>query len=148
MAEGWEKYDIVPVAKWSYIAKWADKISDEMERIGEWDDAINMIGNAMAGVELDNPSDKEFYILFEFLRNFYYRVTKWDASQPFNRVSAESDTKLGEVYRIHNYDYKMYHWAMTRRFTKYLSPSEILVKETELTPAEHQQFDKQCNKGV
>ena len=145
MAEGWEKYDIVPVAKWSYIAKWADKISDEIERMGEWDEAIDMVGNAMAGVELDNPSDKEFYLLFEFLRNFYYRIKKWDSPQPFNKVSAGSDTKLGDIYRLHNYDYKMFHWVAEHNFMDYLSPVDVVIKKEELSPAEIQMFNKRLN---
>lgn len=141
----WEKYDIVPVAKWSYIAKWADKISDEIERMGGWDEAIDMVGNAMAGVELDNPSDKEFYLLFEFLRNFYYRIKKWGSPQPFNRVSAETDTKLGDVYRLHNYDYKMFYWVAEHNFMDYLSPIDVVIKKEKLSPAEIQMFNKRLN---
>ena len=137
--------------EWGAICNIVDRISDVEEKIGPWDDLINMVANIF-DTESQSKDNKHLAMdVFPFFWHLYYRIRAYDKPVPFNQVSAmkQSTSAEGKQYRedkdgymIQNFDYKTYLWAKKLGFGDYICPGWLWVAKEALTPAQVQRFEK------
>lgn len=131
-----------------------NKIFDKTEDMDSgWDELINIIASID---DTKFKTEQELYSNFyKFLRNVYWRIYSWKEPQPFNRITKENvivavsddpvpHTTTKEGFRIWNYDYKMFIWAVQHGFTYGMSTQMIDVDKDLLTAAELKQFEKKA----
>lgn len=131
-----------------------DKIYDKCESMeGGWDDLINHIASID---DTKFETERDFYFrYYKFLSNIYWRISRWDCAQKFNQVRKKEvyyKNNEGKIvtepgFTIHNYDYKMYIWALNRSLTYGMNPIMIDVAECELTPAELRRLNKMAEEN-
>ena len=68
-----------------------------------------------------------------------------DKPEPFNQISLTTRLENHndrEFYMIKNYDYKMFKWAMQKKFAEYMTNSWFLVPMDQLSASEKHNFEK------
>lgn len=128
---------------WGSISNKMDKIGDEADRIG-WDAVIDMVAEAYDDGSRMDPLQL-FLILYQFMFRLYYRLRAMDKPMPFNEVS--KTTRLEnhedrEFYMVMNFDYKMFKWALAKKFTYYMTNQWFLIPIDELSASEKHNFEK------
>lgn len=137
--------------EWGCICNLADRIGTVEEKIGPWDDLINLVADIFdsEGQSLDNKHLA--FDVYPFFWHLYYRIREWEKPVPFNQVrlfkqSVSADGKQyredKDGYMIHNYDYKTYLWARKLGFGDYICNDWLWVAKEALTPAQIKRFDK------
>lgn len=131
-------------AAWGIVAKLMDKISDREEAMGGWDELINMIAETYANASAETDSYKIFFNLHQFFFRLYYRIKAFDSPQPFNSVNK---TTIGRenYYRISNYDYKMFLYAMNNGYMEHLDNLSFLIPESKLDAATKKKLEARAN---
>lgn len=127
-----------------------DKICEKCDSMeGGWDDLINYLAE-IDDTQFETERDY-YYYYYKFVSRIWWRIRNWSEPQAFNQVSKkevavnrEGKVKYVDGFSIWNYDYKMFMWAMNRKFTYGMNPSMIDVPADELTPAELRRFEKRA----
>lgn len=98
--------------EWGCVCNLIDKISAIEEKMdGHWDELIDMLADMVTDESQEKDSTKIFFYIYEYCFRLYYYLRSNPVKQPFNQVS-KTNVAGKEVYRIKNYDYKTYKWAM------------------------------------
>ena len=128
---------------WGSISNKMDKIGDEADRL-EWGAVINMVADAFNdGSEME--AMELFLTLYQFMFRLYYRLKAMTASEAFNQVSKVNRLENHDerdYFMIKNYDYKMFKWAIKRKYTEYMTNGWFLIPVDDLSPAEKHNFEK------
>ena len=71
-----------------------------------------------------------------------------DRPMPFNEI--RKTTRLEnhndrEFYMVMNYDYKMFKWALAKKFTWYMTNQWLLIPIDQLSPSEKHNFEKRVS---
>lgn len=132
---------------WGSISTKMDKIGEEADRIG-WDAVIDMIADAFDDGNNMEPMEL-FLTLYQFSFRLYYRLKAMDKPEPFNQISMT--TRLEghedkEFFMVKNFDYKMFKWAVAKKFTYYMTNQWFLIPIDKLSPSEKHNFEKRLEK--
>ena len=128
---------------WGSISTKIDKIEDESDRL-EWGAIIDMTADAFNdGAEME-PMDL-FLTLYQFFFRLYHRLKAMDKPEPFNQISRTTrleNHEDKEFYMVKNYDYRMFKWALAKKFTWYMTNQWFLIPVDKLSPSEKHNFEK------
>lgn len=132
---------------WGSISYKMDKIGDQADRLG-WNAIIDMVADAFNdGAEMD--AMELFQTLYQFMFRLYYRLEVMDKPEPFNQVSLTTrleNHEDREFFMVKNFDYKMFKWALAKKFTWYMTNSWFLIPIDALSPSEKHNFEKRLEK--
>ena len=128
--------------EWGCVCNLIDKIGAIEEKIdGHWDELINMVVNTVNEESQEKDPATIFFVVYEFFFRLYYRLRNNPEKRKFNLI--DKITIAGkEVYRITNYDYKMFKWAKAGGFSKEISNDYIDLPEDKLTTNQRRAFDR------
>lgn len=130
------------------IAKLIDRISVIVDKL-EWEELADMVADAFVLAEKEQEPFKMFVDWYQFFFRLYYRVKTYKGPAPFNRIFRDQRV-VGhdeiQMYRVQNYDYKMFAWARKKGFTEFLTNDWFLVPVDKLTVAEKANFEKKVEK--
>ena len=132
---------------WGSISNKMDKIGDEADRLG-WDAVIDMVADAFGDGSNMEPMEL-FIILYQFMFRLYYRLKAMDKPEPFNQVSTTTrmeNHEDREFFMVRNFDYKMFKWALAKKFTYYMTNQWFLIPVDELSASEKHNFEKRLEK--
>lgn len=128
---------------WGSISRKMEQTEVEADRL-HWDAIIDMVADAFNDSTEMEPMDL-FLTLYQFMFRLYYRLKVMDKPEPFNQITL--DTRLEnhrdrEFFMVRNFDYKMFKWALARKFTWYMTNSWFLIPIDELSASEKHNFEK------
>ena len=131
--------------EWASLVDIVEKIGDEADRLGCVSIA-DMCIDAVSDAEKGMSAEEKFFGLYQFLFRLYYRIKGWETDKgPFNLVYSDNRTinhQNVEMYRVVNYDWKMYRWARKRKFIEYMTNDWFLIPIEKLTEKEKEIKDR------
>ena len=134
--------------EWGCVCNLIDKIGDIEETIdGHWDELLDMIADTLNKEGTETEPEKIFFYIYAFFFRLYYRLRTNPTKRSFNQISKENIAGK-EVYRITNYDYKTFKWAVTEGFAETISNDSIQLPKDKLTTNQQRAFDRRCHKEV
>lgn len=144
MDEG--KLDCDHASVWANIYTQADRIAFYEEKMGGWDELIDMCAEILA--EAYEEKDLRLYYWFFWL--LAARVSRLSSPQPFNQVDEfpyRFQHEEEPAYRITNYSFNMFKRIVRKgaEVRKWVGTDSLLVPIRLLTPAERLHFEKKCN---
>ena len=135
--------------EWGAISDIMAKISDESDRLGDVD-LLETCISAVDECEKEKSAEERFFGLYRFLFRFYYRVRKMETSPKEFNIVYEDRRLVGheyiDMYRVVNYDWKMYKWARKRGLSDTMTNEWLLVPVDKLTEKEKENFEKKVKK--
>lgn len=134
-----------PALQWCFVEKLLDICMEHIDRIGEWDDMINMISDMMAEVSIEEDSTKIFTRVYQFVFRLRYRLSYYKEPKPFNIV-LKTNRDGTEYYQISNYNWKMFNWCLDKRYIDDLTNDYFLVPINTLTDVEKHNFESKVSK--
>lgn len=128
--------------EWGCVCNLIDKISEIEERIeGHWDELLDMIADTIGEEGKEEDPAKVFFCIYEFFFRLYYRLRTNPAKRAFNQVS-KTNIAGKEVYRVTNYDYKTFKWAVIGGFIDGVSNDYMDLPADKLTTNQRRAFDR------
>lgn len=128
--------------EWGCVCNLIDKISNIEEKMdGHWDELIDMIADVMNTESTEKDPATIFFTIYEFFFRLYYRLRNNPTKRKFNQIN-KTTISGKEVYRITNYDYKMFKWAKAGGFLENISNDYIDLPEEKLTTNQRRAFDR------
>lgn len=125
---------------WPVVMALMNKISDLLDTIsGGWNEAEEMLADAVE-VSSKEPSERIFYVVYQFMFRFYYRLKNNNAAGDFNQVSMV-EINDSPYYRITNYDFKTYRWAKEHDFLWSVSNAYMDIPKDKLSVAQQKALD-------
>ena len=129
--------------EWGAITNLIDRISDIEEKIdGHWDSLINMIADVITEEGQSKDPASIFFCIYQFMFRLYYRLRENPAKRDFNILS-----KIQDGFRITNYDYKTFKWAINGGFIMTINNNYIDLPLEKLTTNQILTFERRLNKG-
>lgn len=129
--------------EWGAITNLIDKISDVEEKMdGNWDELMNMIADAIAEEGQSKDPSAIFFGIYQFVFRLYYRLRGNPVKRKFNILS-----KTKDGYRLTNYDYKTFKWAIAGGFAMTISNDYIDLPMDKLTTHQARSFERRLEKG-
>lgn len=128
--------------EWGAITNLIDRISNIEEKIeGHWDELIDMVAD-MVTVESENKDPASiFFSVYQYIFRLYYRLRANPIKRKFNNLS-----KIKDGYRITNYDYKTFKWAVEGGFIMTISNDYIDLPVAKLTTNQIRTFERRLEK--
>lgn len=127
---------------WGSIDNLVVKIVEIEESIeGGWPELVEMVGNVLDDTNAEDDLFDLFYSLFSFMYHLLFRLKVNPAKRAFNQVS-KINIAGKEVYRVTNYDYKMFKWARANKLADGISNDYIDLPEDKLTELQRREFDR------
>lgn len=127
-----------------HIANLMEKISDEVDRLG-WEELSEMAVDALCEADKEKDPAKLLVDWYQFYSRLYYRIKFYKEPARFNMVYHDSRTVKHEevpMYRVQNYDWKMFLWAKNRKLMEFMSNDWFLVPASCLSETEKANFEK------
>lgn len=132
------------------LAELMNKIDTEESRL-HWSELLNTASEAYEDACKSTDMDKTMRVQGDFLLRLLYRVKSLDQVQGFNKVQQDSrwgHRKETKVFRILNYDYKTFLWAVTidknNVVRNYITNNYLEIPEDILTPAQIKHLKSKC----
>lgn len=127
--------------EWGCITNLMDKIISIEDKIeGGWPELADMLGDIMTEESMNKDPVSAFFHLYAYIFRLYYRLKSNPAKQPFNRWSYDEKSSL---FMVQNYDYKVFVWAIRRKFDG-IANDYITIPEEKLSEKERQLLKKRC----
>ena len=128
---------------WSAITNRMEKICEVADRL-QWEELVNMIIDTFDEAVKETDGKKLFATYYQFFLRIYYRVKDKTAPEGFNIVY--NDKRLVNnvevpMFRIKNYDFKMYKWARDKGCLDTMTNDWYLIRKDSLRPAELRSFE-------
>lgn len=120
-----------------------DEIFKICEKMGGWDELVSHL-DSIDDYKFKNEQDL-YFRYYKFLKNVYWRISRWTEPQPFNKVSRIKLQNGKDGYRIWNYNYQFYCWTLDHGYTEYMNTSMVEVPKDKLTAAEVQRFERRID---
>lgn len=128
--------------EWGCICNLIDKIGSIEEGIeGHWDELLDMIADIIDQGGQEKDPAKIFFDIYQFCFHLYYRLRNNPTKRKFNQFS-KTDIAGKEVYRITNYDYKIFTWAKSGGFINGVSNDYIDLPADKLTTNQRRALDR------
>lgn len=128
--------------EWGCITNLMDRISLLEEEIdGGWMELIEMIADAVTMESTNQDPSSVFFSLYQFMWRLYYRVKANPTKRPFNQISKTTILEK-EVYRVTNYNYEHFKWAMKLGVSGTVTNDYIDIPATKLTDKQRRAFDR------
>lgn len=129
--------------EWGAITNLVDRIGNIEEKMdGYWDELINVVANAITEEGENKDPAALFFILYQFMFRLYYRLRENPTKREFNIVS-----KTKDGFRLTNYDYKTFKWAVSGGFIMTISNDYIDLPMDKLTANQVRAFERRLEKG-
>ena len=128
--------------EWGAIANLVDRISeieDKME--GHWDALADMIADAINDESQNKDPEAIFFTIYQYIFRLYYRLRGNPTKREFNTV-----TKVKDGFRITNYDYNTFKWAVQGGFIMTISNDYIDLPIDKLTTNQARAFERRLKK--
>ena len=132
--------------EWGCVTNLIDKIGAIEENMdGHWDELLDMIADMISEEGREKDPAKIFFYVYEFCFRLYYRLRDNPVKQEFNKVD-KLNIAGKEVYRITNYDYKTFKWAMqlarSGGYLDEISNGWLNIPADKLTTNQRRAFDR------
>lgn len=128
--------------EWGCVCNLIDKISNIEEEIeGHWDELLNMVADMVTEESTKKDPAEVFFDVYQYCFRLYYRLRANPEKRPFNQISKAIITGK-EVYRVTNYDYKTFKWAMANGFVATISNDYIDLPADKLSDNQRRAFDR------
>lgn len=130
--------------EWNLLMNLVQKIGDTEETIdGGWPELIDMVLDAVDDNRYETDPEKLFLELHDFLFRVYYRVKNNPTNRPFNQISK---VNIGgeEYYRITNYNYVNYKWAIANKFHMRMATDYNDIPIKDLTDKQRASLERRC----
>lgn len=128
--------------EWGCVCNLIDKISEIENKIdGHWDELCDMVADTIDQEGGEKDPAKVFFVIYEFFFRLYYRLRNNPTKRAFNQID-KLEISGKEVYRITNYDYKMFKWAKQEGFIDGISNDYIDLPSDKLTTNYKRAFDR------
>lgn len=129
--------------EWGAIANLIDRIvSIENKMEGHWDSLCNMIADAVSEESENDDPASIFFNIYQYMFRLYYRLRANPAKRDFNILS-----KTKDGFRLTNYDYKTFKWAILEGFIMTISNDHIDLPMDKLTTNQVRAFERRLEKG-
>lgn len=135
---------------WSSIADIVSKICEIADKLG-WEELADMVISAYDDMAEEKDQSAILFTWYYYFMRLYYRVRRMTEPRAFNIVYNDSrleDHSYIEMYRVVNYDFKMFQWARKKGFTQYMNNDWFLVPKDSLTDKEKENFEKKVEKDT
>lgn len=128
--------------EWGCVCNLIDKISEIENKIdGHWDELCDMVADTIDQEGGEKDPAKVFFVIYEFFFRLYYRLRNNPTKRAFNQID-KLEISGKEVYRITNYDYKMFKWTKQEGFIDGISNDYIDLPSDKLTTNYKRAFDR------
>ena len=129
--------------EWGAVTNLVDRIGEIEDKIdGHWDELINMLAEAMTEEGQNTEPSSIFFFLYQYVFRLYYRLRSNPKKRPFNIID-----KTEKGYRVTNYDYKTFKWALAGGFIMTISNDYIDLPMEKLTASQARAFEHRLGKG-
>lgn len=129
--------------EWGAITNLIDRISTIEEGIdGGWDELAIMLSDMMSEEGQSTNPEKIFFNVYQYVFRLYYRLRSNPIKREFNTLSKNKNS-----FRITNYDYKTFKWAIEGGFIMSISNDYIDLPADKLTPNQIKAFKRRLEKG-
>ena len=129
--------------EWGAITNIIDRISTIENNIeGYWDELDNMIANIISEEGQNKDPSSIFFNVYQYMFRLYYRLRNNPHKRDFNIIS-----KTNNGFRLTNYDYKTFKWAMSGGFAMTISNDYIDLPMDKLTTNQARAFERRLEKG-
>lgn len=129
--------------RWGSIARTVERIGYVADEL-RWEELVDMVSEAFDKASKEKSSEILFFDWFQFFFRLYHRVKRMKEPQPFNEIYNDKRYEKNEpieMFRVANYDYKMYLWAKRKDCLDTMTNGWFLVRKDKLTPAELGSFE-------
>lgn len=128
--------------EWGCVCNLIDKISEIEDSIdGHWDELLDMIADTIGEEGKEEDPAKVFFCIYEFFFRLYYRLRTNPTKRAFNQVS-KTNIAGKEVYRVTNYDYKTFKWAVIGGLIEGVNNDYMDLPADKLTTNQRRAFDR------
>lgn len=128
--------------EWGCVCNLIDKISEIEDSIdGHWDELLDMIADTIGEEGKEEDPAKVFFCIYEFFFRLYYRLRTNPTKRAFNQVS-KTNIAGKEVYRVTNYDYKTFKWAVIGGLIEGVNNDYMDLPTDKLTTNQRRAFDR------
>lgn len=128
--------------EWGCVCNLIDKIGDIEEKSdAHWDKLLDMIADMVSEESTEKDPAKIFFVIYQFCFRLYYRLRSNPTKRDFNQISKIAIAGK-EVYRITNYDYKTFKWAIENGFRMTISNDFIDLPSEKLNNKQRRAFDR------
>lgn len=141
--------------EWGAILNLATRIADIEERIGPWDDLTNMVASLFDNHRTSSPEILASQV-YPYLFRLYFRLRSFSVPVPFNQVFEETrsvPTSSNVAYhtdqqgfRIYNYDFSIYHFAISLKQDDFIDNASLWISASVLTPAQLKRFKEKSGR--
>lgn len=130
--------------EWGCVTNLIDKIGDIEDKIeGHWDELVNMIADAISEESDNQDPTTLFFTLYQYMFRLYYRLRANPVKRQFNSLS-----KTKDGFRLTNYDYRTFKWAVSGGFIMTISNDFIDLPMEKLTTTQVRAFEHRLEKGA
>lgn len=133
---------------WSAITNRMEKICEVADRL-QWEELVNVVVDTFDEAVKETDGKKLFALYYQFFLRTYYRVKNMEAPEEFNIVSNDKRVEKNieiPLFRVTNYDFKMYKWALGKGCLDSMTNGWFLVRKDKLTPGEARSFEAKAKK--
>lgn len=128
--------------EWGCVNRMIDRIAGLEEKIeGGWDSLIDVLADLMEEEYPPAEPEKIFYVTYQFVFRLYYRIKANPVPRKFNMVD-----KNQEGFRITNYDYETFKWAMEGGFVMTISNDYIDLPIEKLSTNQVRALERRAKK--
>lgn len=134
--------------EWGCVCNLIDKIGSLEEQQDEpWDELLDMVADMIDEEGREEDPTKIFFIIYPYCFRLYYRLRANPEKRTFNQIS-RIGISGNEFFRITNYDYKMFKWAMAGGLTERTTNDYIDLPSDKLTDKQRRAFERRCKKDT
>lgn len=134
--------------EWGCVCNLINKIGDIEENIpGGWDELISMIADdVISEGEKVTDTTKIFFVIYGFVFRLYYRLKACPERREFDVISTTTTGDGEEFFRVVNYSYKMFKWAVSSGFSDWISTNYLDIPQSKLTEQQRRAFSRRIKK--
>lgn len=108
---------------------------------GGWDELIEMVADAVTMESTNQDQASVFFSLYQFMWRLYYRVKANPTKRDFNQISKTTILEK-EVYRVTNYNYEHFKWAMKLGVSDTVTNDFIDIPASKLNDKQKRAFER------
>lgn len=129
--------------EWGCITNLLDRISTLEETIGGgWPELIDMVADSVTKEATNKNETEVFFHLYGFLFHLYYRIKRNPQRREFNQYSCMTNKKGEKTYKIKNYTYSIYKWAIKKGATNEIDNDIIGITAGLMTDEEKKAIER------
>lgn len=128
--------------EWGCVTNLLDRICNIESTIdGHWDELLDMVADMVEQEGNEKDPAKIFFDIYQYCFRLYHRIRNNPVKREFNKVD-KINIAGKEVYRITNYDYKIFKWAKSEGFIMGVSNDYIDLPTDKLNDKTRRALDR------